>query len=142
MLPSDDAAVIRELAAGEPFAMLDDSLGWAWGYAGEERRVGYLRTSRTRRLLKYRAQPDELVQAVATIMPIIPPIAQSRAGHFGRRAGNSSQPASGKGPGPDRALAHEPATTCTHMLRPFGGDFAVRAHHQRGGPGDHGGEQQ
>ena len=27
-------ALIRELAAGEPFAMLDDSLGWAWGYAG------------------------------------------------------------------------------------------------------------
>jgi hypothetical protein len=23
--------------------MLDESLGWAWGYAGEERRVGYLR---------------------------------------------------------------------------------------------------
>jgi hypothetical protein len=41
--PSDDGEVIRELAAGEPFAMLDDSLGWAWGYAGEERRVGYVR---------------------------------------------------------------------------------------------------
>ena len=25
--------------------MLDDSLGWAWGYAGEERRVGYVRAS-------------------------------------------------------------------------------------------------
>ena len=24
--------------------MLDDSLGWAWGYAGEERRVGYVRS--------------------------------------------------------------------------------------------------
>ncbi len=24
------------------FEMLDDSLGWAWGYAGGERRVGYL----------------------------------------------------------------------------------------------------
>jgi hypothetical protein len=22
--------------------MLDDSLGWAWGYAGKERRVGYV----------------------------------------------------------------------------------------------------
>ena len=40
--PSDDAEAIRELAAGEPFAMLDDSLGWAWGYAGEDRRVGYV----------------------------------------------------------------------------------------------------
>jgi len=40
--PSDEASVIRELNEGEPFAMLDDSLGWAWGYAGEERRVGYV----------------------------------------------------------------------------------------------------
>jgi hypothetical protein len=23
--------------------MLDNSRGWAWGYAGEERRVGYVR---------------------------------------------------------------------------------------------------
>jgi hypothetical protein len=42
--PSDEASVIRELEAGEPFAMLDDSLGWAWGYAGEEKRVGYVRS--------------------------------------------------------------------------------------------------
>ena len=40
--PSDNADTIRELSAGEPFAMLDDSLGWAWGYAGEDRRVGYV----------------------------------------------------------------------------------------------------
>jgi hypothetical protein len=42
--PSDGADSIRELAAGEPFWMLDDSLGWAWGYAGDERRVGYVRS--------------------------------------------------------------------------------------------------
>jgi hypothetical protein len=42
--PSGDAAIVRELAEGEPFALLDDSLGWGWGYAGEERRVGYLRS--------------------------------------------------------------------------------------------------
>lgn len=42
--PSDEAPVIRELVAGEPFALLDDSIGWAWGYAGEERRVGYIRS--------------------------------------------------------------------------------------------------
>jgi len=24
--------------------MLDDSVGWAWGYAGKERRVGYVRS--------------------------------------------------------------------------------------------------
>ncbi len=42
--PSDEAEAIRELTAGEPFAMLDNSVGWAWGYAGEERRVGYVRS--------------------------------------------------------------------------------------------------
>ena len=42
--PSDEAEDIRELASGEAFTMLDDSLGWAWGYAGEERRVGYVRS--------------------------------------------------------------------------------------------------
>jgi hypothetical protein len=41
---SDEAEAIRELEAGEPFALLDDSLGWAWGYAGSERRVGYVRS--------------------------------------------------------------------------------------------------
>jgi hypothetical protein len=43
--PSEDAEVIRELTAGEHFEMLDDSLGWAWGYAGEDRRVGYVHLS-------------------------------------------------------------------------------------------------
>jgi hypothetical protein len=43
--PSENAEAIRELAQGEPFAMLDDSLGWAWGYAGAERRVGYVHLS-------------------------------------------------------------------------------------------------
>ena len=42
--PADNAAAICNLEAGEPFAMLDDSLGWAWGYAGNRRRVGYLRS--------------------------------------------------------------------------------------------------
>jgi hypothetical protein len=32
------------LEAGEPFRMLDESIGWAWGYGGEERRVGYVRS--------------------------------------------------------------------------------------------------
>ena len=40
--PSHSEEVICELPAGEPFAMLDDSLGWAWGYAGKQRRVGYI----------------------------------------------------------------------------------------------------
>jgi hypothetical protein len=42
--PADDAEVVRLLPAGEPFAMLDDTLGWAWGYAGADRRVGYVRS--------------------------------------------------------------------------------------------------
>ncbi len=40
---SESSKTIRELTPGEPFAFLDDSLGWAWGYAGSERRVGYVR---------------------------------------------------------------------------------------------------
>jgi hypothetical protein len=42
--PSADATAIRKLEQGEPFALLDDSRGWAWGYAGQERRVGYVRS--------------------------------------------------------------------------------------------------
>jgi hypothetical protein len=42
--PSADADVLDSIPAGEPFLMLDDSLGWAWGYAGAARRVGYLRS--------------------------------------------------------------------------------------------------
>ena len=37
-----EAETLLELEAGEPFLMLDDSRGWAWGYAGEEERVGYV----------------------------------------------------------------------------------------------------
>lgn len=40
--PDELSEALQELAAGEPFALLDDSLGWAWGYAGEERRVGFV----------------------------------------------------------------------------------------------------
>ncbi|HEU5286360.1 MAG TPA: hypothetical protein VFU20_07615 [Sphingomicrobium sp.] len=42
--PCDEAEALLELNPGDPFAMLDNSLGWAWGYAGKERRVGYLRS--------------------------------------------------------------------------------------------------
>ena len=42
--PSDDSETIRKLEPGEPFAMLDDTLGWAWGYAGKDHRVGYVRS--------------------------------------------------------------------------------------------------
>jgi hypothetical protein len=40
--PADNAEKICKLGAGEPFDLLDDSLGWAWGYAGTDRRVGYV----------------------------------------------------------------------------------------------------
>ncbi|MEO6255634.1 MAG: SH3 domain-containing protein [Sphingomicrobium sp.] len=43
--PSDDAEAVAELKAGDPFSMLDNSLGWAWGYGGAERRVGYVRAT-------------------------------------------------------------------------------------------------
>jgi hypothetical protein len=42
--PSDEGGALRELAPGEPFLLLDDSVGWAWGYAGNDRRVGYVRS--------------------------------------------------------------------------------------------------
>jgi hypothetical protein len=42
--PIDGSETCCELQSGEPFDLLDDSLGWAWGYAGAERRVGYVRS--------------------------------------------------------------------------------------------------
>jgi len=41
----ESAEAIAQLAAGTRFALLDDSRGWAWGYAGDERRVGYVPSS-------------------------------------------------------------------------------------------------
>ena len=41
--PGDESKTIRPLSAGEPFDLLDSTLGWAWGYAGPDRRVGYVR---------------------------------------------------------------------------------------------------
>jgi len=40
--PGTGAEAVGEVTPGDSFEMLDDSLGWAWGYAGKERRVGYL----------------------------------------------------------------------------------------------------
>jgi hypothetical protein len=42
--PSLDAAAMAELAAGDLLLMLDCSRGWAWGYAGPDRLVGYLQS--------------------------------------------------------------------------------------------------
>ncbi|MEO7563607.1 MAG: SH3 domain-containing protein [Sphingomicrobium sp.] len=44
--PAGDAVLIRRLDQGEPFAVLDSTLGWAWGYAGSERRVGYVESTK------------------------------------------------------------------------------------------------
>ena len=40
--PSEHSEAIVELAQGDLLLMLDCSLGWAWGYAGPNRLVGYL----------------------------------------------------------------------------------------------------
>jgi hypothetical protein len=42
--PSEAAEALCGLAAGQRFLMLDDSLGWAWGYAGDDALVGYVRS--------------------------------------------------------------------------------------------------
>lgn len=42
--PLDDSEELAELEPDDPFSMLDDTLGWAWGYAGRDRRVGYVRS--------------------------------------------------------------------------------------------------
>ena len=47
--PSEQGEAIRELEPGNAFSMLDDSLGWAWGYAGTDRRVGYVKSDALRR---------------------------------------------------------------------------------------------
>jgi len=40
---ADSSDVIGQLETGAAFEMLDNSLGWAWGYAGIDRRVGYVK---------------------------------------------------------------------------------------------------
>jgi hypothetical protein len=40
--PSEAADELRRVSAGEDFAVLEDSLGWAWGYAASDHRVGYI----------------------------------------------------------------------------------------------------
>ena len=40
--PDDASEVLAEMKAGDSFDMLDNSVGWAWGYAGPDRLVGYI----------------------------------------------------------------------------------------------------
>ena len=42
--PSDEVEALAQLAPGDGFRMLGESVGWAWGYAGEDGRVGYVRS--------------------------------------------------------------------------------------------------
>jgi hypothetical protein len=42
--PNDESETVRELEAGDRFELLDDSRGWAWGYGGTDRLVGYVRS--------------------------------------------------------------------------------------------------
>ena len=42
--PSDDSDELAEMEPADPFRLLDDTLGWAWGYAGRDGIVGYVRS--------------------------------------------------------------------------------------------------
>jgi hypothetical protein len=39
---NEDSPAIAEIEPGATFELLDDSLGWAWGYASPKRLVGYI----------------------------------------------------------------------------------------------------
>ena len=47
---SNESEVLCTLSAGDPFDMLDNSVGWAWGYGGKDRRVGYVESDALRPL--------------------------------------------------------------------------------------------
>ena len=41
---SDDSEELAVMEPDDPFSLLDDTLGWSWGYAGRDRIVGYVRS--------------------------------------------------------------------------------------------------
>ena len=41
---SEDTEELADLEPEDQFSLLDDTLGWAWGYAGRDRTVGYVRS--------------------------------------------------------------------------------------------------
>lgn len=43
--PAFDAQAVSEFVAGTLFELLDDTRGWAWGYAGDDRLVGYVESA-------------------------------------------------------------------------------------------------
>ncbi len=42
--PGEDREIVGSLSPGERFGVVEDSVGWAWGYGGADRRVGYVRS--------------------------------------------------------------------------------------------------
>lgn len=50
--PNTQAPQIARLAKGEDFALLDETRGWAWGYGGSGRLVGYVESSALKRAAK------------------------------------------------------------------------------------------
>ena len=40
--PAAEAEAVLDLSPGEDFWLLDATGGWAWGYGGADRRVGYI----------------------------------------------------------------------------------------------------
>ena len=44
LAPSEDSEELAEMEPDDPFSVLDDTLGWAWGYAGRDGIVGYVRS--------------------------------------------------------------------------------------------------
>jgi hypothetical protein len=42
--PSEGSEELAEMEPDDPFSVLDDTLGWSWGYAGRDRLVGYVRS--------------------------------------------------------------------------------------------------
>ena len=42
--PSGEAEQLAMLAPGDRFEAIEDSVGWAWGYGGPQRLVGYVRS--------------------------------------------------------------------------------------------------
>jgi hypothetical protein len=41
---SKESQELAVMEPDDPFSILDDTLGWAWGYAGRDRLVGYVRS--------------------------------------------------------------------------------------------------
>ena len=41
--PGNSGEPLVNLVKGDDFALLDSAHGWAWGYAGNPRRAGYVR---------------------------------------------------------------------------------------------------